>query len=351
MTQSTEQPAVDPDPAVSGPAGLPPVQPPSAGFILQLFVIPALIVFVIVMVWLAFHWLAQMGSDPAVLIKDMRKNNSNSWQLAYNLSEELQQNEKYRNDPELAKELANFLDALMSEPLPEPGKDPRTRRDPRSEEVLRRGFLCKALGELDISEDAMPVLIKAASSHQDDDELRVRLAALEAIALIAEKKRDTDKPVQHPQLLPLLMDASRDEDRKIATRAALGLTAIGSQAALERLTQMLDEPHHIDVHYNTALGLARHGKTACLETLSDMLDPDQQLAIEDEPEKHKEYKRVMILLNALRVSRQLAGQLGSAELEELKTAASLLAESESNEQVRMEAKSTLVLLEQFQKGS
>ncbi|MEK6250295.1 MAG: HEAT repeat domain-containing protein, partial [Planctomycetales bacterium] len=307
MTQPTNLPTVDSDRSASTPAGLPPVQPPSAGFILQLFVIPGVIVLIIVLVWLAFHWLAQMGSDPAALIKEMRKNNANSWQLAHNLSEELQQNKQSRNDPELAKELANFLNTLLSEQLPEPGKDPRTRRDPRSEEILRRGFLCKALGELDITDDALPVLIKAASSHKDDDELRVRLAAMEAIALLAEKKRDTDKPVQNPQLLPLLLAASKNEDRKIATRAAMGLTALGSQDALQRLTQMLDEPHHIDVHYNTALGLARHGKSACLETLYDMLDPQQLLAIADEPDEQKEYKRVMILLNALRVTRQLAG--------------------------------------------
>ena len=46
------------------PDDLPPVEPPSAGFLVQLFLVPALIVGIIVCVWLAFHWLAQLGNDP-----------------------------------------------------------------------------------------------------------------------------------------------------------------------------------------------------------------------------------------------------------------------------------------------
>ena len=43
---------------------LPPVEPPSAGFILQLFVVPGVIVVVVIMIWLMFNWLAHMGTDP-----------------------------------------------------------------------------------------------------------------------------------------------------------------------------------------------------------------------------------------------------------------------------------------------
>jgi hypothetical protein len=51
---------------------LPPVEPPSAGFILQLFVIPGVIVTIIVLVWLLFNWLAQMGNDPQAYVDGKR---------------------------------------------------------------------------------------------------------------------------------------------------------------------------------------------------------------------------------------------------------------------------------------
>jgi hypothetical protein len=34
---------------------LPPVEPPSAGFIIQLFVVPGIIVVVVVMIWVMFN--------------------------------------------------------------------------------------------------------------------------------------------------------------------------------------------------------------------------------------------------------------------------------------------------------
>ncbi len=51
------------EPVVPGDV-LPPVEPPSAGFILQLFVVPGIIVAIIVMVWLLFNWVARTGNDP-----------------------------------------------------------------------------------------------------------------------------------------------------------------------------------------------------------------------------------------------------------------------------------------------
>ena len=82
---------------------LPEVQPPTAGFIIQLFIIPGLIVLVIIMVWLMFTWLAHMGGDPRSYIAEMKLNKPNSWQQAYNLSESLRQNEAYRSDAALAR--------------------------------------------------------------------------------------------------------------------------------------------------------------------------------------------------------------------------------------------------------
>ena len=46
-----------------GESALPPVEPPSAGFIVQLFVVPALIVLAVVGVWALFGKIASSDED------------------------------------------------------------------------------------------------------------------------------------------------------------------------------------------------------------------------------------------------------------------------------------------------
>ena len=53
-------------------ADLPPVEAPSAGFVIQLFVIPAVVVAVVIMVWLLFGKLAGGERDPAEYVRRLR---------------------------------------------------------------------------------------------------------------------------------------------------------------------------------------------------------------------------------------------------------------------------------------
>ena len=70
-----------PDERLGGPSRpplgedlLPPVEQPSARFIIQLFVVPALIVIGIVAVWLLFNWLVrQTTAQPEDLIKGLEQ--------------------------------------------------------------------------------------------------------------------------------------------------------------------------------------------------------------------------------------------------------------------------------------
>src|SRR6186997_1424183 len=100
------------------PSGeLPPVQPPTMGFILQLFVIPMVIVTIIVLIWLLFNWLAHMGSNPVELVSDLKKLNDSSWQKALTLADLLRnpQYEHLKRDPALARELSNVLEGQIKE--------------------------------------------------------------------------------------------------------------------------------------------------------------------------------------------------------------------------------------------
>ena len=51
---------------------LPPVEPPSAGFVVQLFVIPALVVVVVIIVWLLFGKLAGGERDAMEYVRQLR---------------------------------------------------------------------------------------------------------------------------------------------------------------------------------------------------------------------------------------------------------------------------------------
>src|SRR5215470_18291586 len=90
---------------------LPPVEPPSAGFLVQLFLIPGIIVAIIVVVWLLFHWLAQMGNDPREYVRKLRGNNEVRWQAAVNLAGALHgaAGDEIGRDSTLAAELAQIL--------------------------------------------------------------------------------------------------------------------------------------------------------------------------------------------------------------------------------------------------
>src|ERR1700757_5274127 len=95
---------------------LPPVEPPSAGFIVQLFVVPGAIVTIIVLVWLMFNWLAQQGNDPDYYIEALSRNNDARWQAAATLADALQNDtdRTLRNNADMAQKLADILETEMA---------------------------------------------------------------------------------------------------------------------------------------------------------------------------------------------------------------------------------------------
>src|SRR5436190_6234681 len=117
MTSVPPLPAESPRKPPLPDEALPHVTPPAAGFILQLFFIPLVIVSIIVMVWLLFSWLAQMGNDPKDLVRDLKKPNDARWQKALTLADLLRnkQYEHVKHDESMAQELADLLDAQLEE--------------------------------------------------------------------------------------------------------------------------------------------------------------------------------------------------------------------------------------------
>jgi hypothetical protein len=61
---------------------LPPVEAPSAGFVVQLFVIPAAVVVVVIIVWLLFGKLAGGERDAMEYVEQLKQPQAN-WRSAY----------------------------------------------------------------------------------------------------------------------------------------------------------------------------------------------------------------------------------------------------------------------------
>src|ERR1039457_3477018 len=87
---------------------LPPVEPPSAGFVVQLFVIPAAVVVVVIIVWLLFGKLAGGERDAMDYVRQLRSPTAN-WRLAFELASLIQHDAKIGSDPVLLGELTDLL--------------------------------------------------------------------------------------------------------------------------------------------------------------------------------------------------------------------------------------------------
>jgi len=320
---------------------LPPVEAPTATFLLQLFLIPLLIVSIVVLLWLMFSWMAQMGRDnPQDLVKALARGDDSSWQRAYELADLLRSRDpKYdalRRDSKLAQQLAAFLDQDLN--VVAKGNADAVR-------VKRRMFLCRALGSFEVT-DGLPVLMRAAKEERDPFEVQVRLAALEAITTLAHNC-GSESFQSNTDLVQLLLAASREPDdvglaastnqagepttyrphAEIRAVAAFALGVIGGDEALARLKVMLAGAYP-NARYNAATGLARHGEAACVPVLKEMLDPDNRQSASDESnDRDKDRKRATVLMNGVRASLIYAEANPQADLTELKAALKSLSES------------------------
>jgi hypothetical protein len=295
----------------SMPAGednLPPVEPPSAAFLIQLFVVPALIVLVIVGVWLTFTWLVRRTS-PETMIQGLESGPSVArWQRASELADMLRNKRfgEFKRDAKAAGQLARILNREIDQATSEHGME--------EEEITLRYFLARALGEFEVQE-GIDVLLKAAQTERAPGEQLVRHGALEAIAVRAHNLSEL-KPPKTPQnddLMPALEKLSADKDPQIRSQAAYALGQIDTPAAIKRLEVLVDDPD-ADTRYNAAVALARRGKEKALETLAEMLDLEELSSMRaGNDERSEATRRAVIISNALHAVETLANQNPAAD--------------------------------------
>ena len=268
---------------------LPPVEPPSAGFLVQLFLVPAIIVAIIVCVWLAFHWLAHLGNDPQAYVRTLRRSNEGRWQAALNLANDLRGpgGAALKTDETLASELGRILSDEVT-----------SGRSGEQSETLRL-YLCRALGEFAIPAAADP-LITQAERVADPQTSR---AAVEALAVLTTNLVAAGRAAEAPPgIVSAVVTASRSDDTSLRGAAAFTLGVVGGDEAVDRLVQLAADDND-DVRYNAALGLARQGRDEALDTLAEMLtleDIAPAPGSDDPAAQSQRYKRALVVINALR---------------------------------------------------
>ena len=282
MATTSNQP-INPDDS------LPPVEPPSAAFLVQLFLVPGVIVAIIVCVWLAFHWLAHLGNDPQAYVRTLRRANEGRWQAALNLANDLRgpNGSGLKADVKLASELGSILDDEVG-----------SGRTGEQSETLRL-YLCRALGEFSVPE-ATPALVRRVNANDDEPTTQ---AAIEAIAVLATNLQKAGRSFENrDDVMAAVLAATTSANSRVRDACGFTLGVLGGERSIDGLLRLVGDPS-ADVRSNAALGLARLGQPDAYDTLSEMLALEDVYLDEKTPDdkmQSERYKRALVVVNALR---------------------------------------------------
>jgi len=322
MSKASKTPA-----PISPDEMLPSVQPPSATFLVQLFVIPGMIVLVMVLVWMLVNWLPQMGNDAAANLQTLEGSGANRWQAAVNLANLLRGDTSgnLKRDRELAARLANKL------------KEELAAKQTTEDAVRLRVYLVTALGEFFV-DTGLSVLVQAVTTEEPktdsvNGQPSVRVAAVRAIAVLSNNlQRETNKPISDPDVIAVLIEASREDDALLRTAAAYALGEVEGSAAKDRLKTLLDDVSHPYARYNAATALARRGDPAVIGVVVELLSTQTppETAAEDSPEEQN-VQRTKLVINGLRAASDLVDANSEVDLARITGAIEKLTEDESPE--------------------
>ena len=271
------------------PEELPPVTPPSAGFIVQLFLIPALIVMAVVAVWALFGKLADSDNDWKQLTTELSSSNEHRrWRAAKGLADMLHNEQVYSpkdHEPLASNPLVvDALTKLLSESL--------ASTTNTEEDILHQEFLARTLAALDADEKTLPVLAECMKETRD---IEVRKSALMSIAAIAGRHFDevtgystaaaagTEAPPLSARNLPLaaatisdaavleqLRRSAQDSNPVVRHLAGYALANVSGPDSMVQLRVMLTDGDRL-AQTNAALGLARNGSVDGVPTMMQLL--------------------------------------------------------------------------------
>ncbi|MFO0953124.1 MAG: HEAT repeat domain-containing protein [Isosphaeraceae bacterium] len=307
---AASNPSASPDPAA--PASkkelpplpeLPPVEAPSAGFIVQLFVIPAIVVLVVIVVWLLFGKLAGGERDAMEYVRLIRASASNyraANRAAFELASLIQNDPKLAADERLVGELTDILEHDLD--------------DVENAEMTQ--YVALALGRFNTLEgrsatgqkvDVLAALCRAVEAKYPDP---VRIAAAASLAKHAAR---LDGKLDDAKAVAALAAAGKSGEPAVRQTATYALGFFGGEASTQALRAQLEDADRY-VRYNAAVALTRRDDPAALGTLKEMLttaDLDRLIELPSAAEKQTQIEAIE--LEALNALQTVANQ-GKTEL-------------------------------------
>jgi hypothetical protein len=281
---------------------LPPVEPPSAGFVVQLFLIPAAVVVVVIIVWLLFGKLAGGERDAMEYVRQLRSPTAN-WRLAFELASLIQHDPKIGRDPVLLGELSDLLSSELD----------------RNEDPKLTQYVALTLGAFRTLEattkngDRIDPLVPLARALEPKYKSPIQIAAA---ASLAKQAARMNGQLDDPKTVRALGETATTSEPEVRQMAVYALGFFGGSLVTELLRERVRSDEDRFVRYNAALALARRGDRAAESTLREMLstsDLEQVITLSSSSEKQNKIEAIELeAIESLRTS--IAG--GSPDLAE-----------------------------------
>ncbi|MFK7819406.1 MAG: HEAT repeat domain-containing protein [Planctomycetaceae bacterium] len=357
MSDSNDSATIPESNNPTAPEDLPPVQPPSAGFIMQLFLIPAIIVAAVIGVWVLFGQMAGAEQDWRQLVQDLGSENEHRrWRAASglahllnadrqrsvdqlkNMSDEFAKATGSDQTPALAKtpEVASELVKLMESQLDKPST--------KDEDVTHQEFLARTLGTLDLPDVVLPTLRRATETTYNE---KVRASALSSIAMVVSRATKQGVKIDSPPLVRTLIDSSTDPSPLVKQFSAYTLGLIPTGEALDHLAALLSDADEM-TRVNSAIALARNERTEGFDVFVEVLGESTKKLNTDDLKKMEDAQRVeamnryqieqpMMLNNTLKALADLEETLTPAQKSQLVTLLTPIAAEYEHPQLRNDA--------------
>jgi hypothetical protein len=238
-------------------ADLPPVEAPSASFVVQLFVIPAVVVAVVIVVWLLFGKLAGGERDAMEYVRQLRLSSAN-WRSAFELASLIQNDSQLASDPRLLGELTDLLSFELKQ-----------NENPRLTQYV--ALTMGAFQTLDATlADGRKVdpIEPLALALEPKYETPIRIAAAASLAKQAARLHGT---LDDPRAVRALAQAAANGEPEVRQMAVYALGFMGGAESAKVLRERLQSDEDRYVRYNAAVALGRRGDMAAKGTLSEML--------------------------------------------------------------------------------
>jgi len=348
-TSSSDSDPVDPNaPDTSAktelalPDDLPPVEPPSAGMIIQLFVVPALIVAIVVAVYTLFGQLASAELDWRQLVTDVKSENPHvRWRGALGLAQMLDldaQRGEASQDLDSNPEIATALSELYQKQI--------TVANPNEEETKQIEFLSKAMGRMDVQDVLIPTFLDGMKKENDRE---IRKHSMIGLAMSLGKIHQAGDAVTVDGLLDEIILTSQESDSLFRHQAAYILGLIDDKQATQRLLILLDDSDPM-TRLNAAIAFARNDSLEGINVFRSLirdatqwkLDPTK---VKTKPDEEEYFERVLMLKNSMKALEQLESKFDGETATALSKELNAFIESTNDAPLRTAAKQIMLKLQ------